>query len=136
MLTFSLTLPYPPSANRIWRNVNGRVLLSRQGRAYRKAVAEVVTRERLGGLVRATDELSVHLVVLPPDNRRRDLDNVRKALLDALTYAGVWPDDSQVRRDSAEFGNVEPGGAVLVTVEVQRVGNSRRTNSGEQRRAA
>jgi crossover junction endodeoxyribonuclease RusA len=31
-----------------------------------------------------------------PDKRRRDLDNILKALLDGLTHSGVWGDDSQV----------------------------------------
>lgn len=38
-------------------------------------------------------ELSVTLC--PPDKRKRDMDNFAgKALLDALTLAGVWADDS------------------------------------------
>jgi crossover junction endodeoxyribonuclease RusA len=34
--------------------------------------------------------------VHPPDNRRRDADNVQKSVLDALQHAGVFWDDSQV----------------------------------------
>ncbi|MCV5079210.1 RusA family crossover junction endodeoxyribonuclease, partial [Escherichia coli] len=41
---------------------------------------------------------SVEIVLFPPDNRIRDLDNYNKALFDALTHAGVWEDDSQVKR--------------------------------------
>lgn len=117
-LDLTITLPYPPSANRAWRNVGSRVLLSREGRAYRKAVAEVVASARLAGLIGATDRLAVHLMVLPPDERRRDLDNIRKLLLDALTHASFWPDDSQIDQDSAERGETVKGGAVVVRATV------------------
>jgi crossover junction endodeoxyribonuclease RusA len=32
----------------------------------------------------------------PPDRRRRDLDNLLKALLDSIEHAGVYEDDSQI----------------------------------------
>lgn len=32
----------------------------------------------------------------PPDRRARDLDNILKALLDALAHAGVYADDSEI----------------------------------------
>ncbi len=59
--------------------------------------------------------VAVAVTLHAPDNRRRDLDNFGgKALLDALTHAGVWLDDSQVRRLSMEWGeNVRSGKAVV-----------------------
>jgi crossover junction endodeoxyribonuclease RusA len=47
---------------------------------------------------------------LPPDARRRDIDNYNKALFDALTHAGIWEDDSQVKRMLVEWGPKVPGG--------------------------
>lgn len=41
-----------------------------------------------------------------PD-RIRDLDNYNKALFDALTHAGVWEDDRQVKRMLVEWGPVD-----------------------------
>jgi crossover junction endodeoxyribonuclease RusA len=41
-------------------------------------------------------QVSVTIDAYPPDRRRRDLDNVLKAALDALTHCGIWADDSQV----------------------------------------
>ncbi len=53
----------------------------------------------------------------PPDKRRRDLDNFDgKALWDALTKAGVWKDDSQVKSRYSEWGDVLKGGNVFVTI--------------------
>ncbi|MXD51941.1 RusA family crossover junction endodeoxyribonuclease, partial [Escherichia coli] len=39
-----------------------------------------------------------------------------KALFDALTHAGVWEDDSQVKRMLVEWGSVIPGGKVEITI--------------------
>lgn len=89
-----IVLPFPPSTNRIWRAVGGRVLLSREGRAYREAVALSWRMARLQGYGRS--RLSVSIDAYMPDSRRRDCDNVLKAALDALQHAGAYTDDSQI----------------------------------------
>lgn len=62
--------------------------------------------------------LSVSIYAAPPDNRRRDLDNLPKAVLDALTHAQVWPDDSQLDRLLIERVPVQKGGMIRVEIEV------------------
>lgn len=52
---------------------------------------QAIEFRRLVGRVR------VVIRVLFPDRRRRDLDNLIKPLLDALTHGGAWEDDSQVK---------------------------------------
>lgn len=89
-----MVLPWPPTANTYYRHVGPRVLISRDGRAYRQAVAELAASE--GWPKFGQQRVSVHIEAWMPDRRKRDLDNVLKSLLDSLTHAGVWEDDSQI----------------------------------------
>ena len=114
----SLNLPYPPSVNTIWRRVGAKTLLSADGRAYRKLVADAVLLAGIRRGLQADARLSVELLACPPDRRRRDLDNIPKAVFDALTHAGVWADDSQIDRMSVSRMAPVSGGALLVRIEV------------------
>mgnify|MGYP003650909037 CR=1 FL=1 len=89
-----LTMPWPPSVNTYWRTFKGRMIISEKGRQYRKAVADQVLVQH--GAKHFAGKLVVEIEAWRPDNRRRDLDNLLKAVLDGLTHAGVWDDDSNI----------------------------------------
>jgi crossover junction endodeoxyribonuclease RusA len=89
-----LSLPWPPSVNRYWRTFQGRMIISAEGRTYRKSVADQVLIQR--GAKHYQGKLKVEIEAWRPDNRRRDLDNLLKAVLDSLTHAGVWEDDGNI----------------------------------------
>jgi len=108
-------LPYPPSINTYWKHrVIGKrasVYITAQGVEFRKQVKALISvQDQLIGL------LHVSIRLTPPDKRVRDIDNPIKALLDALTHAGLWQDDSQVKRLYVEMLGKGQGGA-LVTVQ-------------------
>jgi crossover junction endodeoxyribonuclease RusA len=107
-----LTLPWPPSVNTYWRNVNGKTLISKEGRLYRQAVREQVNDQN--GVQSLAGRLSVSIVAHVPDQRRRDLDNLLKAVLDGMTHAGVWLDDSQI--DELQIRRGPIGGMLKVSV--------------------
>ena len=87
-----IVLPWPPSVNRYWRTFRGRMLISADGRTYRQhAVAAAVGGAKLGAA-----KVCVSIQAWVPDNRRRDVDNLLKAPLDALCHAGIYDDDSQI----------------------------------------
>ncbi len=113
-MNYSVTLPMPPSVNRYWRTFRGRMLVSAEGREYRQKVADLIRWPELKPMFAGPVEVAV--VLLPPDKRRRDLDNVFKALLDAMTSAGVWGDDSQIDALSIRRGGRTTGGSVTVEV--------------------
>jgi crossover junction endodeoxyribonuclease RusA len=101
-----ITLPFPPSVNGYWRHVmlptkGGKqrpaTLISREGREFAKNVKALCLGQRLANL-RLEGDLAVCVALFPPDRRARDVDNYSKALLDALTKAEVWLDDSQLSR--------------------------------------
>lgn len=94
------TLPLPISLNRYYRTFQGRVLISAQGRAYRETVVSALTGLHLTPL---DGPLSIILRFYRPDNRRRDIDNLNKAAWDALRYAGVYHDDSQIEHADARM---------------------------------
>ena len=109
-----LVLPWPPSVNRYWRTFRGRMIISADGRAYRKAVADQVLIQR--GAKNYQTELKVVIEAWRPDRRKRDLDNLPKALLDSLTHAGVWEDDALIV-DLRIYWASEIGGMVKIQIE-------------------
>lgn len=108
-----VTLPWPPSVNTYWRVFNGRAILSEAGRKYRKAVAEQVLIQRAAK--HFNKPVIVMIEAFRPDNRRRDLDNLLKAVLDGLAHAGVFEDDSLIH-DLRIFWSPNIGGMVKVKI--------------------
>jgi crossover junction endodeoxyribonuclease RusA len=123
-----ITLPFPPSVNSYWRHVmvgkHPRTLISEKGRLYRKNVIDECL------VANVTNNLKGHLVctleLYPPCNRRRDCDNHAKAVLDAMTHAKVYADDSQIIDLRIRMLPKQPPGKVVVTLreisEVERAG--------------
>ena len=110
-----VTLPWPPTVNTYWRNFNGRSILSERGRLYRKAVADQVLIQRAAK--HFDKPLRVEVEAFRPDRRRRDLDNLLKAVLDGLAHAGVYGDDEQIQ-DLRIYWAPMIAGMVKVRIEV------------------
>lgn len=89
-----LELPWPPSLNHYYRHVGPRVLISKRGRDYRDAVAARLAAERTAKM---NGKVSLRIDAYPPDNRRRDVDNLLKVVFDSLVGGGLFEDDSQIR---------------------------------------
>ena len=116
----SITLPWSPSVNHTWRQAGGRLFLDKRVEAFRKKVAGRVNFLRAKKAIpsRAIEsDCIVMLEYMPPDRRRRDIDNGVKAVFDALTHADVWKDDSQVKMLLSFFGRTVKGGAVNVLIQ-------------------
>ena len=119
-----LSLPWPPSVNVYWRNVGGRVLISREGRAYARVVYGCALEQSMTlsvGRKAFVAPVSVDIIAYPPNRARRDLDNLPKAILDALTKARVWEDDSLVHDLRIRWGEVRKGGEIQITINAMEV---------------
>lgn len=123
-----LTLPYPPSANKLWRKYRGRMVKSDEARAYTVAVRIASAKQLRGPFAPLAGPVRVVMRFIRP-GESGDLDNRIKALLDALQdqpvklggrrvgkTAGVaFHNDSQVQViDACFLGGAEPS----VEVEV------------------
>lgn len=120
-MTISLTLPYPPSANRYWRTVvNSKTMramtfVSAEAKAFKEEVA--LTAKRNGQMF--TGDLEVVLRIFRKI-RSGDLDNRIKICLDAM-QGTVYKNDSQIKKIEAELfdDRLNP----RVEIEVREISN-------------
>ncbi|MCC7407526.1 MAG: RusA family crossover junction endodeoxyribonuclease [Phycisphaeraceae bacterium] len=106
-------LPFPPSVNHYWRHFRGRMVISEQGRRYRETVRIALAAMNVRP---AKGCVAVRVEAFPPDRRRRDLDNLLKALCDALEHGGAFLNDSQIVWLLIRRAAVVPGGKVVVRI--------------------
>ena len=124
MKTIAVRLPWPPTVNHYYgRSKSGHVFLKEPGRLYRKKAA--VEFARLGW-PRLEGPVSVKLLLSPPDRRKRDIDNVRKAVYDAISdrkgHRGIIADDADIRSDEACFNDSIEGMVEITISEIDRKG--------------
>ncbi|TWI48056.1 crossover junction endodeoxyribonuclease RusA [Pseudomonas duriflava] len=109
----TLTLPWPPSNNTYYRRVGAKTLISEKGRQYAKTVSQLCL---ISKVAKREGRLQVVITACPPDRRKRDLDNLLKGLLDALTHGGAWQDDSQIDDLRIVRGPIQVGGTVSIEI--------------------
>ena len=114
-----IILPYPVPLNRAYRNFQGTVLLSAEGRAWKKYAA---WQAMASGMKPLDGAVWVNLTLHPrttesgkASKRRVDLDSIFKLCLDALNGV-AYHDDKQVERLIAEIGHPVKDGGLTVMV--------------------
>lgn len=120
-MQINLKMPYPPSVNNYWRRVGNRTIISKPGREYKKEVATLCRK-----LISFDKDkrLSVTILCCPPDKRRRDLDNVLKAIFDSLS-GFAFEDDSQIDHIDISRGNPVKNGTIIISIQERKYGTTK-----------
>lgn len=125
---FTAGIPIPPSANRLWRYAGGRVLKSREYRAWLDEAAYTMRAcsTAHAGMVAIAGPVRIEISIRQGKGWHvaRDLDNTIKPILDALVAAGVISGDDTriVRGIHAELRAAEEGKEAGCTVRVVKNG--------------
>lgn len=124
-----LELPWPPSVNS-YKKV-GRLITTKNGKLYQTRINTQETKEfyyyvwlKIRSL-KATKRIemplgstiSMRVDAHPPDDKKRDIDNILKALFDSLVKGGLLQDDSQISRLFIERCSIIDKGQVIVRIE-------------------
>ena len=115
-MTARIKLPWPPTINHYYgnRRNGGGKYIKPKGKAFRHN-AYLCWLE--AGRPYAEGRIAMRVQAYPPDHRKRDLDNILKAVQDALQAAGAYEDDCQIDLLTVERHPVMAGGRVAVTLE-------------------
>ena len=115
-MTIQVFLPFPPSVNNYYKQTRsgGHKYLPKEVRDYRDRVDEAINQQVPG--LEICYNIAVSCQLYMPDKRKRDLDNYMKGLLDAVTQAGLWTDDSLIDQLTIYRGEKIKGGNVILTI--------------------
>lgn len=116
---FTVELDYPPTINHQFSYRQGRPVLSKDARLYRQSVRRQLMSANIKPLM---GKLAVQLELIPPDDRRRDVDNATKPILDALQQGGAFWDDSQIVWLLTVKLEPAAEGKVIVTIQEIQIG--------------
>ena len=113
-MNIELYLPFPPSINNYYVKTSRGQFISAKGKKFRNEVIEDIIQQAPN--LQISGKVLVEMVLFPPDNRRRDMDNYSKAMLDALTKSGIWEDDVQADQLFTYRGVSVVGGKTLLRI--------------------
>ncbi len=117
-----LKLPWPPSINSYWLHTKtGQTFITPKGRKFRQVVMAACL---VGNIQPMTGRLDILIHYHPPDRRIRDIDNLQKALMDAMKHGGCMADDSQVKHMDVTMHDFAEANAGRVFVTLRRIAGS------------
>ena len=117
MADYEFTLPQPPSINGYRAVTRGRLITSKRGRDYFKAVADIMNGLNLDNEM-IEQKVLISLVIHPRTLAKFDVSNYLKAYEDALVKCGFLEDDHWIEYGSIRKGEKVKGGLLKVKVSL------------------
>jgi crossover junction endodeoxyribonuclease RusA len=117
MADYEFTLPQPPSINGYRAVARGRLITSKRGRDYFKAVADIMKGLNLDNEM-IEQKVLISLVIHPRTLAKFDVSNYLKAYEDALVKCGFLEDDHWIEYGSIRKGEKVKGGLLKVKVSL------------------
>ena len=122
-MSYEFVMPWPPTLNHYHQPIQiGRSVRIIKGAKARQYAADMEVYLKEIGLyderIPEGKKLSMHLTLNPPTLARYDVDNRTKGVMDALSNANFYADDSQIHRLTIVKGDKVKGGNVIVKVEI------------------
>lgn len=120
MAEYTITLPWPDAK----LSSNARVHWSQKARLKSQARTAAWALAREQGVKEAMPDASLTFTYHPPDNRRRDVQNVPsmlKAYIDGIADAMGCDDHGFRVHYPAEFAENRPGGAIICAIKSNTV---------------
>ena len=117
MADYEFTLPQPPSINGYRAVARGRLITSKRGRDYFKAVADIMKGLNLDNEM-IEQKVLISLVIHPRTLAKFDVSNYLKAYEDALVKCGFLEDDHWIEYGSIRKGEKVKGGLLEVKVSL------------------
>ncbi len=109
-----IELPWPPSVNSYLAIVGRRKVKTKKAREYCSEVVNYLSQQKVKSF--RDNKIKIEIEAYPPDLRRRDMDNITKALFDSLKTAGLYDDDSQIDFFSVRRMEKLKGGKVCLRI--------------------
>ena len=108
-----LVLPFPPSVNRLWRTTRtGGMHRSAKYMEWKRHAEWAILQQAKGRKITGPYRLTVNLV--RPDKRKRDIDNLFKAVSDSLVHMGIIESDHLCERLEAGWVKTGPECEILL----------------------
>ena len=114
---YEFSLPWGPSVNGMRAVFRNRLITTKKGRDYHKAVIDHMESINLAG-ESIEGRVHVSMVLHPPTLRKYDIDNYCKAVFDGLSNANFWVDDEQVESLNIKKGEKVKGGRIDLKINL------------------
>lgn len=107
-----LELPFAPSVNRLWRVGRGKKMY--KSKVYEEWIDVCRLLILRNKTVPILGSYKLCIIAVKPDRRRRDIDNLIKAVSDVLQDTGLIEDDSLCQEVTAKWASNGPEMLIIV----------------------